>query len=76
MKPIKELELTPEEEAGVQKYRDFLQARRREGHLRRWYAEVDRLFPDNLDAETRHELADSMFRNHMAETTRSNRAKE
>ena len=67
MKPIPaELHLSEEEARGVQKYRELVQHRRREGHLRKHYAEVDRLFP-GLDEETRHELALSRLRQALGE---------
>ena len=61
-----ELNLTPEQAEGVRLYRELVQRRRRDGHLQRHYAEVDRLYP-GLDQETRHELALSMLRKALGE---------
>ncbi|MBI3749321.1 MAG: hypothetical protein HY262_10835 [Chloroflexi bacterium] len=62
MKPVPaELNLTPDEERAVQRYRDLVQRRRREGLLRRHYKAIDAMYP-GLDSEARHELADAMYR--------------
>lgn len=67
MKPIPtELNLTQEQAEGVRLYRELVQHRRREGHLQKHYREVDRLYP-GLDGETRHELADTMYRKDRSE---------
>lgn len=76
MKPITGLVLTPEQAEGVRLYREFVQHKRREGHLRRYYAQIDAQFGDKIDAETRRELAFGLFSQHMAEKTRTRRAGE
>ncbi len=66
MKPIKGLALTPDEAAGVAKYREWVQSKREAGHLRRFYDDIDQQFPE-LDPETRDELADKMYRKALSE---------
>jgi hypothetical protein len=61
MKPLVGLELTPDQAEGVRIYRDWVQVHRHEGHLRRWYAIIDREYP-KLDPEARGSLAETMFR--------------
>ncbi len=69
MKPITGLDLTPEEARGVEKYRTWVQANRRAGHLRKYLAAIDEDYP-GLDDEYRYELAESAYRRHIGNTTR------
>ena len=63
---ITELDLTPEEKQGVEKYRQWLEARRRASRFASFYAEIDRQYPE-LDADAREALADSMYRKQQTE---------